>query len=321
MAKMFSMKKYTHLCVQERFVIEKLLAVGAKIRNIARVLGRSPNTIAREISRNAVLGVYTAQKANHKAYATRWRSKRDCMKVAIDSFLSVFVTDKLQKHWSPKQISGHLRVEYGITCSAKAIYKFAESRCLEQHLFWSWNKRKGGRKRNNHGIPKDGRVYIDERPPLEGVGHLEMDFIVSKHSSAVLLVIVDRFTRYVWVRKLPNRKRNTIRAALSELLLGVEVKSITTDNDIAFTCWRELEVLLQTRIYFTHPYHSWEKGLVENTNRWIRCFVPKRRDIVSVTEEELQQVYTFLNDRPRECLGFRMPSEYYSQTSSVLLEG
>jgi len=285
------------------------------------VLRRSPNTISREIARNRVNGVYQAHKAGHKAYATRWRAKTDCMKVALDSFLSVFVTEKMTKHWSPKQISGRLRVEYGITCSAKAIYKFAESRCLEQHLFWSWNKRKGGRKKNNHGMPHDGRVYIDERPALDGAGHLEMDFIVSKSSAWVLLVVVDRLTKRVWVERLPNRKRSTIRAALSLILKDVVVRSITTDNDIAFTCWRELETLLNTHIYFTHPYHSWEKGLVENTNRWIRCFVPKRRDIASVTEEELRDMHAFLNDRPRECIGFRSPMEYYSSIQTVLLEG
>ena len=315
------MKTYKHLCTQERFVIEKLLTVGMKIRAIANVLGRSPNTIAHEIRHNSVEGIYTAEKAGHKAYATRWRMKRDCMKVALDSFLTVFVTEKLEKHWSPKQISGHLRIEYEIVCSPKAIYKFAESRCLERYLFWRWNKRKGGRKRGSHTASKDGRRFIDERPVQSGMGHLEMDFIVSKQSSWVLLVIVDRYTRRSWVRQLPNRKRDTIRAALSETLKDVVVQSITTDNDIAFTCWRELEILLSTHIYFTNPYHSWEKGLVENTNRWIRCFVPKRRDIASVTEEDLQQVLSFLNERPRECLGFVSPMSYYSPIHTVLLGG
>ena len=149
-----------------------------------------------------------------------------------------------------------------------------------------------------------------------------MDFIVSKESPWVLLVVVDRVAKRTWVRKLPNRKRDTIRAALSSMFHGVTLRSITTDNDLAFTCWRELEVLLNTSIYFTHPYHSWEKGFVENTNRWVRCFVPKRRDIESVTKEEMDDILAFLNDRPRECIGFRLPSEYYSSlTASVLLEG
>ena len=267
-------KHYRHLSAAERFVIEKLLALPVHIRYIAEVLGRSPNTISREIARNVVHGVYHAEKAGHKAYATRWRVKRDCMKVAMDAFLTRYVTEKLKQKWSPKQISGRLARDYGITCSAKAVYKFAESRCLERYLFWGWNKHRGGRKRGTHAAAHDGRHYLDERPPLDGPGHLEMDFIVSRDSSWVLLVVVDRFTRRAWVQQLPNRKRSTVRAALSELLKDVVVRSITTDNDIAFMCWRELEALLGTRIYFTHPYHSWEKGLVENTNRWIRCFVP-----------------------------------------------
>jgi IS30 family transposase len=313
---------YRHLSFEERFVIEKLYCAGSTVRSVARFLERSVNTIAREIRSNSVHGAYDAEKAKHKSYATRWRAKQQCLKVAMSSFLTVFIEEKLNKKWSPKQISGHLRRELFIVCSAKAIYKFAESRGFESLLFWGWNNKKGGRKRGHWKHIQDGRLYIDDRPPLDGQGHLEMDFIVSKLSPWMLLVVVDRQAKRTWVKKLPNRKHSTIRAALSQILKGVAVRSITTDNDIAFTCWRELEALLHTRIYFTHPYHSWEKGLVENTNRWIRCFVPKRRDIESVTQEELNEIHVFLNDRPRECIGFRSPREYYENlTASVLLEG
>ena len=308
-------KKYQHLKDEERFVIEKLWKVGVVIRRIAQFLERSPNTISREIGRHSVNGVYDAKKAKQKSSAKRWRSKRQCLKVAIDSFLAVFVEEKLEKKWSPKQISGYLKREFGICCSAKAIYKFAESRGLEHLLFWGWNSHKSGQKRGRWKSVHDGRKYIEERPVLHGLGHLEIDFIVSRESTWVFLVAVDIVTKKTWVKKLPNRKRSTIRAALSSMLCGIELKSITTDNDIAFTCWRELEVLLNTPIYFTHPYHSWEKGLVENTNRWIRCFVPKRRDIGTVTQEELDEIHAFLNDRPRECIAFQMPSEYYLNLS------
>ncbi|MHB1316299.1 MAG: IS30 family transposase [Minisyncoccota bacterium] len=316
-------KKYQHLKNEERFVIEKMWCMGVTIRYIATVLGRSPNTISGEIKKNVVNGVYEAKKAIVKVSARRWRAKQQCLKVAMDRFLTIFVEERLSKpyRWSPKQISGYLREEMGIQCSAKAIYKFAESRGLEYLLFWGWNRHKGGRKRGHWKSAQDGRKYIEERPVSSELGHLEMDFIVSKESSWVLLVVVDRVAKRTWIRKLPNRKRSTIRAALSSMFHGVTLQSITTDNDIAFTCWRELEVLLNTCIYFTHPYHSWEKGLVENTNRWIRCFVPKRRDIKSVTEEELNEIHSFLNDRPREVLGFRTPMSYYLNIQSVLLEG
>ena len=312
--------RYHHLSFEERFVIEKLYSAGSAIRRIAEFLGRSANTVSREIKRYSVRGIYTAEKARQKSSARRWRAKAQCLKVAMDSFLSVFVEEKLEKKWSPKQISGYLKREYDIQCSAKAIYKFAESRGLDHLLFWGWNNHKGGWKRGRWKTAHDGRKYIDERPVRNESGHFEIDFIVSKESTWVLLVVVDRLTKRTWVRKLPNRKRDTLRTALSRLFHGVDLKSITTDNDIAFTCWRELEVLLNTPIYFTHPYHSWEKGLVENTNRWIRCFVPKRRDIESVTEEEMQSIHSFLNDRPREVLGFRTASSYYLK-ASVLLEG
>ena len=306
------MKQYKHLCHEERFMIETLLKKYVAIREIARFLGRSPNTVSREIRKNSVQGAYRADKAKQRAYFKRWRSKRQCLKVATDRFLHHFVDEKLREKWSPEQISGYLEKELGIVCSAKAIYKFARRRCYDRYLFWGWNKRKGGRKQYHYGNQKDGRKYIDERPVLDGPGHLEMDFVVSRQSTWVFLVLADRHTRRTWVRKLPDRKRGTVRAALSELLSGVEVKSITTDNDIAFSNWRELEVLLAAPLYFTHPYHSWEKGLVENTNRWIRCFVPKKRDIGSVTQEEMREIHAFLNDRPRAVIGFAIPSRYYS---------
>lgn len=314
--------KYHHLSFEERFVIEKLYNNGSEIRTIAEFLGRSPNTISFEVGKNSVNGVYSAEKANTKSSQRRWRAKQQCLKVSMNSFLCVFVEEKLEKKWSPKQTSGYLKKELGIVCSAKAIYKFAESRGLERLLFWGWNNHKGGWKRGRWKTTHDGRKYIDVRPLRTGVGHVELDFMVSKESPWVLLVAVDYVAKKTWVIKLPNRKRNTIRAALSRLFHGVVLKSITTDNDIAFTCWAELEVMLDTQIYFTHPYHSWEKGLVENTNRWIRCFVPKRRDISTVTEEELDEIHTFLNDRPRECIEFRTPTKYYSSlTETVLLEG
>jgi IS30 family transposase len=313
--------KYKQLSFEERFTIEKLYAADVTIRNVSVFLGRSPNTVSRELQKNVVNGIYDAKKAQLKVNQRRWRAKRQCLKVALNSFLMQFVEAKLELKWTPKSISGYLRRELGITCSGKAIYKYVEHRGLEYQLFWRWNKKRGGPKRKKHKVCDDGRKYIDQRPNTAGeFGHYELDFIVSKQSSYVLLVATDRLTTHSLVSQLPNRKRSTISQAFSKLFSGISIKSITTDNDIAFHHWAELETIIQAPIYFCHPYHSWEKGLVENTNRWIRCFVPKRRDIASVTQEDLAEIHTFLNDRPRECIEFRIPSVYYYE-ESVLLEG
>lgn len=303
-------KSFVHLSFEERFVIEKLFVAKIKLREIAKFLLRSPNTISREIKKNSVNGMYVAKKANHRAYFKRWRSKRQCLKVAMDRFLCRFVEKKLREKWSPEQISGYLKLEMNISCSAKCIYKFTDKRSLNHLLFWGWNNMRSGRKKYTYKTQKDGRRYIEDRPPVLSIGHFELDFIVSKQSTWSFLVAVDRLTKLTFIEQLPNRKRTTVFGALSRMFHGVAVRSITTDNDIAFVNWREIESLLSTTVYFTHPYHSWEKGLVENTNRWIRCFVPKRRDIGTVTQEEINEILSFLNDRPREVIGFRIPRVY-----------
>src|SRR3989344_4409584 len=158
-------KKYSHLSERERFVIEKLFVAGVKLREIAEFLGRSPNTVSREIQKHSVNGEYDAAKAKQKSQAKRWRAKEQCLKVAMNSFLCVFVEERLGKpyRWSPKQISGYLKRELNIICSSKAIYKFAENRCLEHLLFWGWNKHKSCKNGDIGKRPKDGRKYIEER--------------------------------------------------------------------------------------------------------------------------------------------------------------
>jgi len=311
-------KPFKHLQTSERCVIEALWKVSTSIRGIALVLGRSPNTISREIKR--CNKKYCAKKAESHAYYQRYRCKRQCMKVAMDAFLNRFVREKLIARWSPEQMSGYLNTMH-IQISSKAIYKFVCSRGLDHLLFWGWNKHKRGKKVYRYNQAPDDRTYIDERPTINGYGHYEMDFIVSRKSRWVLLVVVEILSKQTFFTKLPNRKHATVSRALSKIFGSKTIQSITTDNDIAFSHWKQLETMLHTKIYFCHPYHSWEKGLVENTNRWIRCFIHKKRDIGTVTDEELQTIDSFINHRPRKVIGFRSPFEVYYQNKSVLFEG
>ncbi len=191
----------------------------------------------------------------------------------MNDFLYRYVDKKLRSKWSPEQISGELKEAYSIICSPKAIYKFAESRCLERYLFWGWNKRKGGRKNYHYDTPKDDRKYIDVRPVEVTNKDWETDFIVSSQSTWVLLVLVNRVTKFAKVLKLPNRKRTAVMCALSVAFRGESVRSITTNNDIA-----------------------------------------------SVTRKDLYDIYSFLNNRPRKIIGFKIPSVYH-RGIRVLLRG
>jgi IS30 family transposase len=154
------------------------------------------------------------------------------------------------------------------------------------------------------------KVRIKDRPPIEGIyGHYEIDFIVSSLSTWSLLVVVERKNRTVHVKRIPNRKHKTVLNALKEIFKGKLVLSITTDNDIAFSKWKVIEKELNTKIYFCEPYHSWEKGRVENANRWIRLFVKKKSDIEEVTEEKLQSIHNWFNNYPREIIGYKTSNE------------
>lgn len=300
--------KYKQLTYEERVQIEILKRGGAGVREIARVLRRSPSTIHRELKEKVVQAQYIPKKAQHKTYWRRYRSKRNCMKVAMSPPLIALVHKKLELGWSPERIAGHARTE-GMSVSKKAIYKYIKSRCLERHLFWKKYRKRSGKKRKKADHRDVTKRTIEQRPMVYAHGHWELDFIVSRHSGAVLLVMVDRYTRYTIIRKLSRKTHQLVLGALAEISEKYSVKTITTDNDIVFGKWLEMQAALEADFYFCRPFHSWEKGLVENTNRWIRLFVPKKSDISLATDADIQNALYYLNEIPRQCLQFRTATD------------
>lgn len=306
------MAKYQQLGFEERVQIELLKRNGVSIRGIAQLLGRSPNTISRELREKLVSGVYLPKKAHHKTYWRRYQSKRQCLKVGRDPYLAQFVDVHVRLKWSPQRMSGYLK-RTGYTASTKAIYRFIYRRSLDGYLLLSHRKRRLKRMRPQWG---DGRIYITQRPPVATSGHFEADFVVSSHNQSSLLVVVDKHTRHTWIERIPNRKHAVVTRAFKKIFARINVRTLTLDNDISFSDWRTLERTLRTTIYFTHPYRSWEKGLVENTNRWIRLFVPKRSDIALVSPANLERALQYLNEIPRQCLNYRTATEVYQQCPS-----
>ena len=144
---------------------------------------------------------------------------------------------------------------------------------------------------------------------------MELDFIVSRASPAVLMVLVDRYTRLTMIRRLPHKTHHAVRGVLRMIHRRYRLRTITTDNDIVFRKWQKIERTLSVPFFFTTPYHSWEKGLVENTNRWIRVFIPKKRDLATVTDAECRRIEQYLNHTPRQCLGYRTAVEVLSAVS------
>ena len=305
--------KKKHLSEKERFCIEKMLRTGDSLGKIARTLGRGVSTMSEEVSENGGKDKYNAAKAEMRAYFKQYRKKRDCNGVAQNSHVQEFVEKKLETGWSPETISSRLKRQSGIGyASPKSIRKYIDSRSgLERFLFWNRNDHKSGPKKNKIFLMDPLRAFIEERPWYMDFeyGHWELDFIVSKHNSSVLLVAVEKMTKVKRFVLLPNRKNDLVNKAVVNLLCGFTVKSLTLDNDIAFTKWRELEAMIGAKIYFCHPYHSWEKGLVENTNRWIRQFIPKKADLSNYSKEYIQNMEDWFNHMPSEMLNGWTPYE------------
>ena len=113
-------KSFSQLSYEERVLIGSLHKAGSSVRSIAAILDRSPNTVSRELREKQVQGVYVVKKAQHKTYFRRYLSKRQCMKVALDSEMSRFIKEKLEEGWSPERIAGFLRLQ-GKAVSTKAV--------------------------------------------------------------------------------------------------------------------------------------------------------------------------------------------------------
>lgn len=310
------MNKQNHLRKDERFCIEKLLHNGATYKEIAVVLVRGESTIGHEVRRNGGRDEYNAAKAQQRAYLRQYRKKRTCLKVAMDIGIRKQVEHYLYKyHWSPETISAALWLRHRLKASAKAIYKYIKKRCLE-YLLPRYHKRRRGHQRHN----LTDRIFVDDvRCVREGYGHWEGDFIVCPQNTSVLLVLTERISRETRIRYLQNRNNDLVNQAVVSMLSDRTVASITLDNDIAFNKHKTLSSLLAAPVYFTRPYRSTDKALVENTNRWIRQYIPKRTNFATMNPIKIKKALHWLNERPRECLGW-MSATVVAKQQEVLLK-
>lgn len=284
---------------------------------------RSVSTISDELKRNKVNQVYDPHKAHQKAYVRRKISKFQGKKIAMHGALRSFVEEKLKDDLSPAAIAGRLKYqEKEIPYASKnSIYRFLESpygRSIEDGRLQKHRNRH--RHRKKLGTLND-RTFIDQRPQAINrrtrIGDVEGDFIVSgKAGKGVLLVVVDRKIRIAFLEKICPVSIEKVHVAF--LLIKKhfpEMKTMTTDNDILFQHHKKLEKLLRIKIYFCHPYHSWEKGTVENTNKYIRKDIPKSSDISRYSKSFIQSIEQKLNRRPMKCLNYLTPREahYHSK--------
>lgn len=315
------------LSLAEREEISRGIARGESFRSIATRLHRAPSTISREVRNNGGRRKYRALAADHRA--TRRRRRPQALKLESHPGLRDYVQVRLKKFWSPEQIAGRLRREFpderGMWISHEAIYRSVYlnstrqvfSARIHQHL----RRRRPLRHGRSHSTSGQWRSQIKharsitERPceadDRSEIGHWEGDLLLGSRISQVA-TLVDRRTRKTVIVKLPDRTAQNTRIHLGRYLKDnpdLDIKTITWDRGMELAEHQELSQATGVDVFFADARSPWQRGTNENTNGLLRQYLPKKTNLASYTQSELDDIADELNNRPRKTLDFQTPLE------------
>jgi len=311
---------YIQITSEERYTIARCRAARMRVAEIAAITGRHRSTIYREVARNLGSGGrYRCSKAQEKTNGRRSRSRRNRR---FDQEELALVERYLREDYSPDQVSGHLAKEGLLSISHETIYQhiWREKRAggdLHKHLRCvSKQRRKRYRSYDSRGRLA-GKRDITERPQSveerTEIGHWEVDTVMGSGDKHCVFTMVERKTGFVVIGKLKNRTKEEVRHRLVGLIRTQKhpVLTMTADNGTEFHGYKQIEKLTRVDFYFAKPYHSWERGLNENTNGLIRQYLPKKKSMAHLTQRSCTRIAEKLNNRPRKRLGYRTPRECY----------
>jgi IS30 family transposase len=315
------------LSMVEREEISRGLAAGHSLRRIGAGLGRAPSTISREVAANGGSRRYRAARADRQAWSRAGRPK-PC-KLATRPVLRDMVEEKLQRRWSPQQIAGWLKLAFPTSpemqVSHETIYRtlFVQSRgALRRELTRYLRTGRVIRRPKGVRLPdgrggRPGTLHISERPPEAEdravPGHWEGDLVFGKNMSPVA-TLVERSTRYLMLVALPqgNHQAGAVAGALAAAITTLPsqlAKSLTWDLGHEMAQHQRFTVQTGVQVYFCDPKSPWQRGSNENTNGLLRQYLPRRLDFRTLTQADLDAIAQELNERPRQTLKFKTPSQ------------
>lgn len=339
-------KKHKHLTERERYEIEILLKENLKPLEIAKRLGRHLRTIEREIKRGIVQllntdltckNVYCADRAQ-ELYWTKAKNKGPGLKIGNDHELTKHIEHKIIKEkYSPDAVIGEIKakgLKFKASICTKTLYNY-----IDQGIFLNLtNKDLPVKKDKKKGVYRKVKIAhknlkgtsIEERAESidrrEDYGHWEMDCVVGKQggSKAVLLVLSERQSREELIFKMPNKTQESVIKALDSLekkhgkKFKDKFKTITVDNGTEFLDYKSMERSVskpgekRVKVFYAHPYSSWERGTNENSNKLIRRFIPKGTDIGKISQRQIKYIENWMNAYPRKILGYRSANDLVS---------
>ena len=317
------------LTLAEREEISRGIAAHQSARSMARLLGRSPSTISRELSRNGGYDRYRAALADETAWTRACRPKR--CKLANNPKLRQAVAGKLRLNWSPEQIAGWLKRAHPederYHVSHETIYRslFVQARGVLKKELLGYLRSKRTIRRSQRTDPNGDRrgqikdiVSIRARPAaIEDravPGHWEGDLLAGS-SNSYIATLVERHTRYVMLAKVTGKDTQTVISALikqAKTLPNELYKSLTWDRGKELTDHRRFTLATNIDVYFCDPQSPWQRGSNENINGLLRQYFPKGTDLSAYSQTYLNKVARQLNERPRKTLQFETPAERFN---------
>lgn len=330
-------RKNKHLNAFERGQIKLLNDDGLTPYAIGKRLGRAPNTIRNELDRGTVLQI----KANKtvKIYypdtgqATYENNRRNCGPkfkfLSCSSFISRVEKKFYEDAHSIDAICGVARLQGSfdkddMVCT-KTLYNYINLGLLNIANIDLPLKVKRSTKTKR--IRKHKKVLgrsISERPNeinnRSEFGHWEIDSVIGKKTKGepTLMTITERKTRKELIRKIPDQSSESIMNALKTLaidagnLFSTVFKSITADNGSEFAELSTMEESTGTKIYFAHPYSSFERGTNERHNGLIRRFIPKGKSLLNYSIDDIAKIQNWCNTLPRKILNYLTPDEMFN---------
>jgi IS30 family transposase len=248
-------------------------------------------------------------------------SKRPFRKIKGE--LGKDIIKRIEQYHSPEQISGRQRMEGVSSVSHETIYKYIwEDKHTGGKLYlYLRNSLKGKKKRygknDSRGVIP-GKKRIGLRPAIiekkSRIGDWEGDTIWDKRKRNAIVTLVDRRSKYLMMDKIDGYSAEDCSKKIIQLFEknGLPVSTITLDNGFEFNRFKDIEEQLNTDVYFATPFHSWERGLNENTNKLVRQFFTKKQSWDKLDNTEIIKATDFINNRPRKTLGYKTPLEVLS---------
>jgi len=316
-------KKYIHLSFAEREEISIGLSTGQRIVDIANAIGRDSSTLYREINRNSPAINTVQYRANRAQMRTDERKIASHTRKRLKNpVIQRYVAKKLKEKWTPELIAGKLPIDKpGLESNHESIYLwiYNDRQDLIKHLPRAHRiRQKRSSIKNKRCIRVLDRTMLEHRPvhikDRQEAGHWETDTAVSRQSKAAITATVERKTRYLIVRKIKGKTADCMHNAVVDSLKDFPQelrKTITYDNGTENAYHKLTDEVLKTEAYFCNPYHSWEKGSIENRIGMIRRYFPKKTDWSLITQGQLDKVVKMINTRPMKCLDFKTPEEVF----------